>query len=190
MARVTSAWGAKQVGVVLSSIGSALHRAPHERAAAWRVAAALHRHGAVPALLAVLSAARAAGDAAARAGAIYCLAAVAHRAGGRMLRASPPPGASGTASNGPSGADAIETLLDLLSRRVDEGAAAEVEGDRLNALAALQCAAADPLTVRRVARRLEVVQASWVRVRFRVRVRVSRVTLSLTLTRRCAAPSQ
>ena len=54
MARVTSAWGAKQVGVVLSSIGSALHRAPHERAAAWRVAAALHRHGAVPALLDVL----------------------------------------------------------------------------------------------------------------------------------------
>ena len=120
----------------------------------------------------MLSAARAAGDAAARAGAIYCLAAVAHRAGGRMLRASPPPGASGTASNGPSGADAIETLLDLLSRRVDEGAAAEVEGDRLNALAALQCAAADPLTVRRVARRLEVVQASWVRVRVRVRFRV------------------
>ena len=158
VARVTSAWGAKQVGVVLSSIGSALHRAPHT--AAWRVAAALHCHGAVPSLLAVLSAARAAGDATARAGAIYCLAAVAHRAGGRMLRAAPPPAANGAASNGAVGADAIETLLDLLSRRVDEGAAGEVVGDRLNALAALQCAAADPLTVRRVARRLEVVQAS------------------------------
>ena len=158
VARVTSAWGAKQVGVVLSSIGSALHRAPH--AAAWRVAAALHCHGAVPSLLAVLSAARAAGDAAARAGAIYCLAAVAHRAGGRMLRAAPPPPANSTASYGAAGADAIETLLDLLSRRVDEGAAGEVVGDRLNALAALQCAAADPLTVRRVARRLEVVQSS------------------------------
>ena len=80
---------------------------------------------------------------------------------------------------------------------MDEGAAAEVEGDRLNALAALQCAAADPLTVRRVARRLEVVQAGWARVRVRVRgrgrvrvkVRVSlglatraRLTLNLTLT--------
>jgi len=84
VARATAAWGKGKLGVTLSALGSLLQRAPPE--AWWRLACGLHELGAAAQLLLLLAAARRNGDASGCEGVLWCIAAIAHACGGRMVR--------------------------------------------------------------------------------------------------------
>ena len=135
VARATSAWGARKAGVVLSSIGGLLQRVPEGRE--WVVAAVLDRGDGARRLVTVHNAARADSDERAAEAALWCLACAAHVCGGRFARVDLP-----------AHAVLLAGCLSSSTRLAE----------RLCALAALRCAAADVLSVRLVARHIAAVQ--------------------------------
>jgi acyl-CoA-binding protein len=135
LARATAPWGAGKFGVVLSSLGSALQHARQSRHG-HAVAALAHDAGVVHKLFPLLRTARVFADHAGLEGCLWCLAALAHLCGGRILRLSHHP-----------------EHEDLLFESLSDPSTPVV----LLALSSLRAAAADPLSVRRVARHLKLV---------------------------------
>ena len=133
----TAPWGLGELGVVLSTLAHVLQQAPASRADL--VAAVLFEAHAVHALFTLLGSARRAADDAGCEGSLWCLASLAHLCGGRALHLSQPE---------------HEALLYASLSTSTPRATPSV----LLALSALRAAAADPLTVRRVARQLKRVQ--------------------------------
>ena len=172
VARATAPWGRGKAGVVVSSLAYALQHAPPGQSDL--VGAILFEAGAASALFHLLAAARVAGDDAGREGCLWCIASLAHLCGGRALRLAdypdhetglfsaltpPPSAATSTSTNAagsaPTGVPAAATAA---AGAPASGAPSPATASVLLALAALRAAAADPLTVRRVARQLKRVQ--------------------------------
>jgi len=136
VARATAAWGKGKLGVTLSALGSLLQRAPPE--AWWRLACGLHELGAAAQLLLLLAAARRNGDASGCEGVLWCIAAIAHACGGRMLKLH---------CDVPHKALLFDSLLPAAPRN-----------QRLFALSALRAVSACPLSVRSVSKKIKLVQ--------------------------------
>ena len=139
LARATAPWGAAKLGVALSSLGFALqHAQQHASAAQLSLLAALaHEYELAARLFELLGACEARQDTCGANGTLWCLAALAHSCGGRVLRL-------------PSHPEHEAKLFEALHHPATPCV--------LLALACLRAAAADPLSVRRVARELRMVQ--------------------------------
>ena len=140
VARATAPWGIGKAGVVVSSLAYALQHAPPERADL--VGAILYEAAATSAIFDLLEQARYANDDAGIEGALWCLASLSHLCGGRTL------------FGGLHASHHEQLLFDTLNTAATPQSAPAI----LLALAALRAAAADPLSVRRVARQLKRVQ--------------------------------
>jgi hypothetical protein len=136
IARATAAWGALKAGVTLSAIGSILHCIPP--GTEWVAAGVLYSGDAAGRLVAVHAAARADGDIRAAEASLWCLASLAHVCGGRAIGLHLPAHSS--------------LLLGSLGPNSSQA-------ERLCALAALRCAAADVRTVRLVAKHVGLIQS-------------------------------
>jgi len=139
LARATAPWGAAKLGVALSSLGFALqHAQQHGSAAQISLLAALaHEYELAARLFGLLGACEARQDTCGTNGTLWCLAELAHCCGGRVLRL-------------PSHPEHEAKLFEALHHPATPCV--------LLALACLRAAAADPLSVRRVARELRMVQ--------------------------------
>ena len=137
VARATAAWGRGKLGVVLSALGSVLQRAP--AAASWRVSTTLYEKRAVLALFDLLAGSRREGDGNGCEGTLWCIASIAHVAGGRSLQLDQEPF--------PHRQHLFDALLP-----------AAPGNERIFALHALCCVSADPLSVRVVSKKIKLIQ--------------------------------